>query len=539
MFHPFAQIPADTVLPKLFNCPFCYTPHPLAVQASDCVKRYLETKTEWSAELRQGKMFGVLIVEDTAGQLGFLAAFSGQIQGKENHDFFVPPVFDYLQENGVFKTKEREISEINRQIADLEKSVQVNSEQSEAFRNTRAIYNQIAEYKELMRVSKLNRERLRSNPDLSDEEKQKLVAESQFQNAELRRLKQRYDIENHKLIEESARLSDTIKGLKELRKQKSAELQNYLFTNFVMLNANGEKQDLLQIFRYYNNTIPPSGSGECCAPKLLQYAYLHNFKPLFVAEFWWGESPVGEVREHLHFYPACQSKCKPILTFMLQGLSVEPNPLEECRAQDFETIYEDNFIAVVDKPAGMLSVPGKSKRVSVAEIAKKRFGEEARVVHRLDMATSGLLVIAKSLDIYVKLQQQFENHQIEKTYYAVLFGEVKRSEGTISLPLMPDIADRPRQKVDFKHGKPAITDFKVDKVVNGKTYIYLYPKTGRTHQLRVHCAYRQGLWHPIIGDELYGGKSDRMYLHAMKIALTHPATGERMVFTSDAPVKID
>ena len=309
-------------------------------------------------------------------------------------------------------------------------------------------------------------------------------------------------------------------------------MQKYLFENFVMLNAKGDKRDLSQIFKDYNNIIPPSGSGECCAPKLLQYAYLHGYKPLFMAEFWWGRSPIGEIREHLHFYPACQGKCKPILNFMLQGLNVTSNPLEECKAQDFETIFEDNFIVVVNKPAGMLSVPGKSKRVSVAEIAKKRFGEESMVVHRLDMATSGLLVIAKNLDVYIKLQQQFENHQVEKVYYAVLFGEVNRSEGTISLPLMPDIADRPRQKVDFLQGKPAITDFKVDKVENGKTYINLYPKTGRTHQLRVHCAYRDGLSHPIIGDELYGEKSDRMYLHAMKITFTHPVTNETLTFES-------
>ena len=218
---------------------------------------------------------------------------------------------------------------------------------------------------------------------------------------------------------------------------------------------------------------------------------------------------------------------------MLRGLTVTVNPLEENQNQDFETIFEDNFIVVVNKPAGMLSVPGKNKRISVAEIAKTRFGSEAMVVHRLDMATSGIMVIAKNLEIYKKLQQQFENQDVKKVYYAVLDGEVKRSEGTISLPLMPDIADRPRQKVDFKHGKPAETFFKVDKVENGKTYINLYPQTGRTHQLRVHCAYNQGLNHPIIGDELYGEKAKRMYLHAMKITFTHPVTNEILTFETD------
>lgn len=529
IFHPLNN---QSFKPLAMNNPFYYQPNEVCLKVQKEIVNYIESKTEWQDEISAGKMFGFLIVENTDGAIGYISAFSGQIQGKENHDYFVPPVFDYLQENGVFKTKEREISELNRKISDLEKSEQSLSQQSESYKKSQEILKEITEYKKFMKISKLNRESLRNNPDLSDEEKKKLIAESQFQNAELRRLKQRYDIENNNFITEISKHSDTISQLRNLRKQKSEDLQKYLFENFVILNAKGDKQDLLQIFKEYNNIIPPSGSGECCAPKLLQYAYFHGYKPLFIAEFWWGRSPVGEIREHLHFYPACQGKCKPILNFMLQGLMVLSNPLEECKTQDFETIFEDNFIVVVNKPAGMLSVTGKSKRVSVAEIAKKRFGEEAMVVHRLDMATSGLLVIAKNMDIYIKLQQQFENHKVEKVYYAVLFGEVKSSEGTISLPLMPDIADRPRQKVDFEYGKPAITNFKVDKVTHGKTYIYLYPKTGRTHQLRVHCAYRDGLAHPIIGDELYGEKSDRMYLHAMKITFTHPVTKQKVTFES-------
>ena len=530
IFHP---LNIQNFKPLAMNNPFYYQPNEVCLKVQKEIVNYIESKTEWHEEISSGKMFGFLIAENTNGATGYLAAFSGQIQGSENHDFFVPPVFDYLQGNGVFKTQEREISELNRKISDLEKSTQLIRLQSEAYKKSQEILKEIADYKEFMKISKLHRERQRNHPDFSDEEKQKLIAESQFQNAELRRLKQRYDVENNNYISELSKHSDTISELKNLRKQKSEDLQKYLFENFVMLNAKGEKRDLLNIFKEYNNTIPPSGSGECCAPKLLQYAYLHGYKPLFIAEFWWGRSPVGEIRQHRHFYPACQGKCKPILNFMLSELDVNSNPLEESKPQDFETIFEDNFLVVINKPAGMLSVPGKNKRISVAEIAKKRFGEEAMVVHRLDMATSGIMVIAKNLQIYKKLQQQFENHDIKKVYYAVLDGEVKRSEGTISLPLMPDIADRPRQKVDFKHGKPAETFFKVDKVENGKTYINLYPQTGRTHQLRVHCAYNQGLNHPIIGDELYGEKAKRMYLHAMKITFTHPVTNETLTFETD------
>lgn len=528
IFHPLNTL---KVKPLVMNNPFYYQPDDLCKEVQHEIVSYLETKADWRDEISAGKMFGFLIVEDKNGATGYLAAFSGQIRGAEIHDYFVPPVFDYLQENGHFKTKEREIDAVNRQIAALEQPAAIDEDKTQ-YRDK--ISQEIVEFKKVMQVSKANRDRLRLNPDITAEELNRLIAESQFQKAELKRLKKRYDIENQCILDESAKRSIEIQRLKDLRKQMSNDLQNYLFSNFVMLNALGEQRNLLDIFKDFNGTIPPSGSGECCAPKLLQYAYSQQYKPLQIAEFWWGESPVGEVRRHLDFYPACRGKCKPILDFMLRGLSIAHNSLEISVTQDFETVYEDDYIAVVNKPAGMLSVPGKSNRISVAEIAKKRFGASSMVVHRLDMATSGLIVIAKNLEIYKNLQRQFLDHKVRKVYYAILHGVVKNSEGKISLPLIADIHDRPRQKVDYKHGKPAETLYNVDKIVDGKTYIHLYPTTGRTHQLRVHCAYLHGLHCPILGDELYGSKSDRMYLHAESITLTHPVSGREIMFEAKA-----
>lgn len=531
IFHPFDSLIEK---PLVMNNPFYYQPNDLCIKIQQEIVAYLQSKKEWHSEISAGKMFGFLIVERCDGSTGYLAAFSGQIDGKEHHDFFVPPIFDYLQENGYFKTKEKEIENINHQISNLKKTFVSDEQQSTLTKNIDEINNEIAEYKHFMNVSKANRDTIRLNTNLSESENQKLIAESQFQKAELKRLKKKLIAEQQKLTDVVEKNAQKIEQLKEVRKQMSANLQNYLFSNFVIINALGESKNLIDIFKDFNNIVPPAGSGECCAPKLLQYAYSQHYKPLYIAEFWWGNSPVGELRKHLNFYPACSSKCKPILDFMLKGLNIVQNPLNISITQDFETVFEDNYIAVVNKPAGMLSVPGKSNRQSVASIAKIRFGSNAMVVHRLDMATSGLIVVAKNLEIYKKLQKQFLNHDVKKVYYAVLSGEVTTKEGVITLPMIADINDRPRQKVDYQYGKPSETEYKVDKIENNKTYIFLYPKTGRTHQLRVHCAYIHGLNHPIIGDELYGTKSDRMYLHAQSITFTHPITKKIITITSKA-----
>ncbi len=338
----------------------------------------------------------------------------------------------------------------------------------------------------------------------------------------------------------------------EERRQRSQDLQLWLFHQYNILNARGETHDLVEVWRDYHCSpriqrrypLPPGGTGDCCAPKLLQYAYLNHLKPVCMAEFWWGPSPKSEIRHHGQFYPACRGKCKPVLTWMLQGLDVDPSPdAEGFPKLDISVVYEDDSIAIVDKPSGLLSVPGRTERHSVATIAQQRW-PGSLLVHRLDMWTSGLLVVAKNRNAYRNLQQQFSEHTVEKRYVALLSGPWpagKPTRGTISLPLYADPMNRPRQVVDYTLGKPAVTDYElVDSTPSsrreqGEALIALYPHTGRTHQLRMHCAHEDGLGCPIKGDELYGQSADRLYLHAEQITLTHPTTGQRVHFTSKCP----
>ena len=332
---------------------------------------------------------------------------------------------------------------------------------------------------------------------------------------------------------------------REERRQRSQQLQLWLFDQYRFLNAHGERRRLVDVWQDYHCSerirkkypLPPGGTGDCCAPKLLQYAYSQGLKPLCMAEFWWGPSPKTEVRQHGQFYPACRGKCKPVLTWMLQGLDVDPNP-EEVFGQprlDITVVYEDDHLIIVNKPSGLLSVPGRVGSYSVATILNQRY-PGCLLAHRLDMGTSGLMVAAKSRDVYRSLQQQFSDHTIRKCYVALLDTSLHPSpftfhqKGTISLPLLCDPINRPRQVVDFEHGKEAVTDY---EMIDDRR-VRLYPHTGRTHQLRMHCAHPNGLGCPIVGDELYGRPADRLYLHAERLELTHPVTGERMVFEQKA-----
>lgn len=432
LIHP---IIADIPLPERFTYPFCYEPHPLCQIAAEEVKREIER-----IQPTEGKMFGVLVVKAEEG-LGFLAAYSGLLEGRNDWPYFVPPVFDAQQPDGHFKQTERAIS---------------------------------------------------------------------------------------------AKGGD---------KQMSQELQLWLFHQYRMLNAKGETKDLVDIWQDYHCSprirnrypLPPGGTGDCCAPKLLQYAFSHGLRPVCMAEFWWGESPKSEIRHHGQFYPACRGKCKPILTWMLQGLDVDPNP-EETGASHLtiEVIYQDTTLAVINKPSGLLSVPGRTEDYSVATIAMERW-PGSLPVHRLDMGTSGLMVIAKTKEAYVSLQEQFVKRTVKKRYIALVEGIVKEPKGRITLPLIFDPMNRPRQMVDYQRGKSAVTEYEVLDAKDGRTLLALYPHTGRTHQLRMHCAHPDGLGCPIVGDELYGHKAERLCLHCDQIEFAHPVTGERMHFNLPNP----
>ena len=569
--------------PRQFTYPFCYDVDPLAEAASLELQRYIADADLMSTEKGCGKMFGVLVVEyedeEGALQRGFLAAYSGLLGGRNDWPYFVPPVFDAQQPDGHFKRTEREISAINREIAAIEHDAEYLQSVEQHEQTKKRLQAEVDAFKAEVDAAKVRRDaRRKSGESLSEEEQAEMIRESQFMKAELRRRRKAMEQANSTL---HIPHSTFLKSLQRKRKQMSDELQRWLFSAYRMLNAKGEERDLIDIFREYTHAMPPAGAGDCCAPKLLQYAYLHHLRPVCMAEFWWGESPASEIRHHLHYYPACRSKCLPILTHMLKGLDVAPNPLAQKRhTAEPRVLYADEYIMVVDKPAGMLSVPGKaesvrsefsdSANISVEEYfannskLKTQNSKFLKAAHRLDMDTSGLLVLARTEQAYVELQRQFASRETVKRYEAVLSGvptqnsKLKTQNSStqpsgcleaISLPLIADINDRPRQRVDMEHGKPALKLYNIvevravdantavayttKKVDKRRTLVHLYPKTGRTHQLRVHCAHPLGLACPILGDPLYGiERADRMYLHAAELTFRHPVTGETMHFLS-------
>lgn len=545
MLHHFHTPVADIPLPERFTFPFCYTPHPLCVAAAKEVQAYLGLQEAWKEELAQGKMFGVLVVRTQEGETGYLAAFSGILAGSNVHPFFVPPVYDLLQPQGFFKIEEEQISQINTRIGLLEEDEEYKRQMQQLAALRQTAQETLEEAKRQMKRAKEKREERRREAALPNgapmmsEEENALIRESQFQKAEYKRMERAWKERIAPLQQTISDYEAGIQALKSERKQRSATLQQKLFEQFKMLNYRGEVKTLCDIFEQTVHKTPPAGAGECAAPKLLQQAYLHGWKPVAMAEFWWGESPKTEIRHHGHYYPACKGKCEPILGHMLQGLEVDENPiLKELQSgkKTLDIIYEDEWLAVVNKPAGMLSVPGKEDVVSVYSMMRERYpdADGPLIVHRLDMSTSGLLVVAKTKQVHQNLQAQFKNRSIGKRYIALLQGSVSQDAGTVELPLCPNPLDRPRQMVHTGYGKPAVTDFEVLERKDNRTRIAFYPCTGRTHQLRVHAAHPLGLHCPIIGDELYGRKAERLYLHAEMLEFTHPVTGKRISITQKA-----
>lgn len=543
--HRFEAEIGGIEVPERLNNPFEYAPHPLAMLAAEQMKRYVAGHSEWAGELARGKMLGVLVVSEASGELGFLAAYSGILVGSNNHDYFVPPIYDLLTPNGEFKQGEAQISAINAQIAQLESSDSLRMAKRALQEAEEAKTTAINAYKLTMSEAKANREARRKGGVLSAEEEKALIAESQFQKAELKRIRQRHDASVDEKKAAIARLQSEISALKARRKTMSEALQERIFRLFVVNSGEGDRRDLIDVFAtFYQanptlqaSAIPPSGSGECCAPKLLQYAFNHQLKPLCIAEFWWGNSPAKEIRHHGHYYGACLGKCRPILSHMLRGVDIEPQQHEKRVATtDDMILYVDSWIVVANKPAGMLTVPGRLHDNSLQTIISQEIGAPLKAVHRLDMSTSGIVILAKSDAVYAALQTDFASRNIEKRYIALLDGMVMEKEGVIDLPLRPDINDRPRQMVDYDHGKRAITRYEVlSHTPDRRTRIAFYPLTGRTHQLRVHASHKSGLGCPIVGDMLYGHANTRLMLHAEAITFTHPVSKKNLTFKAPCP----
>lgn len=542
LLHRFRQDISGIELSVRFNNPFYYSPHRLCMIAADEVRANMLGSEVVAAEAAKGKMFGVLVVRDKDGSIGYLAAFSGLFMGSNNVDGFVPPVFDLQNPDGYFKREEAEISAINSKIKELEVSAEYIAAKSALEAVKCAADEALDGMRAEFAANKAGRAQMRAGGALTADDEAALIKASQFEKAELKRAQRAWQAK----IVEKEDLLKIFTNKKALyvaeRRSRSAALQQWLFRQFVMQNGRGEKRTLLDIFKEHRGCIPPAGAGECAGPKLMQYAYANSLHPLALAEFWVGESPVGEVRRDGCFYGACKSKCEPILTYMLQGLDVEENALEHGGdIKALEVVYEDEWLVAVNKPSGVLSVPGIVGGTSVQQWLREEYlrCNELFVVHRLDMATSGVLVAAKSMEVYKEMQRQFASREVRKEYVALLDGVPYANSGTISLPLAADYDARPRQKVDYRNGKEAVTRYDILDVVGyvGKqcALVRFEPLTGRTHQLRVHSAYKDGLDVPIVGDALYGRLADRLMLHAASLEFRHPVTGEKVSIIAKVP----
>ncbi|WP_273859798.1 RluA family pseudouridine synthase [Photobacterium sp. GSS17] len=551
LFTRFKTSIADYPLPERFTFPFYYQPHPLCVLAAEELQAHLANQTDWQhnfgltgdTDTAIGKMLGVLLVENQDGEIGYLSAFSGKMADQNLLPGFVPPVFDMLAEDSFFLTGQKEINQLTTEIKALEADPALAECKALLTSETQAAEQALQAHRSNMVEGRKVRKAKRAasaemTPDERNALKKQLSQESVIEKLQLRDLKLYWE---SRLAELQAALDAhlaVISPLKEKRKAMSSALQQQLFEQYRFSNIKGESKGLGTLFAPTTQGIPPAGAGECAAPKLLQYAFMNRMKPLALAEFWWGQSPKSEIRRHQHYYPACQGKCQPILAHMLDGMEVDDNPLlnNPAEGKSIDIIYQDEHMAVINKPAEFLSVPGKTIDDSVFTRMQLAFPHATGplIVHRLDMSTSGLMVIALTKRANKSLQKQFIQRTVQKRYTALIDGVLTADEGMINLPMRGDLHDRPRQLVCFEHGKPAETKWEVIARTDRHTKVHLYPKTGRTHQLRVHCAHNLGLNMPIIGDDLYGVKANRLHLHAETLELDHPITHDRMRFQVEA-----
>ena len=540
-FHSFQSNISEILLPEKFTFPFYYEPHELSKCAAKELQNYLENQQDFKHNFGLdenqngtaiGKMFGVLVVQKSDGEIGFLCAFSGKLAESNNLKYFVPTVFDMLDENGFFVNGMKELTAINNQVDLLENNPKYIQLTEELNNKTILISDKLEEEKVKMNQAKKARKLQRKNAQEENMDATSLeifmnglIRESLKDKFLFRELSEYLEVSISKIKNSLSEFTTTLEKLKEERKQKSAALQQQIFAEYAFLNKHKELKSLDTIF----NGNPPAGAGECAAPKLLHHAFQNDLKPIAMAEFWWGKSPKSDVKKHQQFYPACTGKCEPILKHMLQDVIMDKNPfaINSSDGKELEIIFEDDYLLLVNKPAEFLSVPGKLVRDSVQERIKSKF-PDSMIVHRLDMSTSGILLIAKNTEIYKELQSQFIKRTVQKRYVALLDGIIEEDKGEINLPLRVDLDNRPFQIVCFEHGKKAKTLWELIERKDGKTLVYFYPISGRTHQLRVHAAHLLGLNTPIVGDDLYGTKSTRLHLHAEKLTFQHPISKKMM-----------
>lgn len=536
--HYFSEQPKASEIPVRCRDPFENNPHPLAIRASKDLQQRLINSVKLPVNFfdkDNGKMFGVLVVSDDAGRIGYLSSFSGMLNKQWITPNFVPPVFNIQQQQEFLDNGETQVTKLTQQIELLLNSTDrlqamVRMKEFEFQKE-----NDLAGLKKQHKKNKQQRRKKRSEVN-NDEALQVLSFLSQQDKRKLKQCKSAWD---KKLVKARQQFTDSyeiaIDSLKQKRKQLSRQLHRKVFENYRLVNKLGEQEPMLNLF---DGKLPAGGTGDCAVPKLLQFAHQNKYKILAMAEFWWGAPPDDGVRHHAHFYPPCRGKCHPILPFMLKGIEIEQTKkVNAAKKLEPVVVYEDDSLVVVNKPAGLLSIPGKQQECSVLDWLQQRYPQAtgALLVHRLDMATSGLLLAAKNSQAHKHLQKQFINRGVQKRYVAVLSKVIQKQNVTVNLPLRVDLDDRPRQLVCYEHGKEAVTHVKVISTDENSTRVYFYPVTGRTHQLRVHAAHNKGLGAAIIGDELYGTRSERLLLHAEKLSFDHPLTGERLEVKVDVP----
>ena len=548
-FQHFKKDISGIEIPDKFTFPFYYEPNLLAKIAAKELQEYLEKQTEFKHEFgikdstaknALGKMFGVLVVKNTDGDLGYLASFSGKLADESLPNKFVPPIFNMRTQGSFYEQGEKEIEKIGGKIQQLKKDKNYLLNKKLLKKHTEYVKKDLAIQRKKMRTSKHLRKHQKKEARLRLDDKsfevftKKLIQESFNDQFFYRELQEYYEDKIKKIKKSLLLFENTIEEHIRNRKKISKTIQNTLFEKYQFLNQQKEQKGLLHIFDNAS-ARPPAGSGDCCAPKLLQYAFQHRLIPVVMAEFWWGISPNSAIRKHKNFYPSCQSRCKPILRHMLEGVQMDENLLLKNLSESvaLKIVFEDDDLIIVNKPPEFLSVPGKEIKDSVYTRIKQKYPSVTGpiIVHRLDMSTSGILVLTKTKEANKILQQQFIKRTVKKKYVALLSGKVSEKKGTITLPLRLDLDDRPRQLVDFKNGKTAKTNWTIISENNTHTRIHFYPVTGRTHQLRVHAAHKDGLNLPIIGDDLYGTKQDRLYLHAEFIEFIHPTSKNKINFT--------
>lgn len=546
--------PASTEVPVRLASPFAHDPpHSLARRAAEELQLHLR-RGDLSGRINlaaldrpgRGKMFGVLVVAAPDGRIGYLRGFSGMLGDRWHLDGFAPPLFDPNARDAFWPAGEAELRALDVRHAELVEGaepVALRASLAELTARHAAAAAGLRARHDANRQLRHDARRRLAHSALGDDKPHAalhaLGQESRADDAERRRLDAAHHQERELLASALRALDARRAELEHLRAERSRQLWQQMAYAYVIPNARGEERPLGALFA---PEPPPGGAGDCAAPKLFAHAYRHRLRPLALAEFWWGAPLLIGERHAGAYYPACHSKCGQVLPYMLEGLPVDPAPVlgaAPIHEDEPRLLYEDPWVLVVDKPCGLLSVPGRHDplRDSVLVRLRRRHPDATGplVVHPLEPEMSGLLLAAKDEETHAALQRQFARREADKRYVAWLDGRVTGDQGVVELPLRADFEHRPRHTVDPRHGKRAITEWRVTQRTEARTRVSLLPRTGRTHQLRVHAAHPLGLGAPIVGDRLYGGDDTRLMLHAEALTFVHPRTGERIDLECRAP----